>query len=298
MRALKSYVYHFGLGAGLPFPWLRGVADTLDFARDPAGVLRRRRLAREMPRDDSEVGAHLRGRGYALFDRSHFPEIDQLVATCRRLHALRAVALPPLEGDATFWHLLQPADYRDCPELLQFALSDRLIGLVVSHLGTLPRLQYLGLWLSPAMAELRGSHRFHLDKPDAEIVSVFVNIDEVAPGDGPLTFLPADESATVCRRTAYHRRRSGRLEDADVFGVVPPDSLVRLIGPAGSGGIVNTSRCLHLGSRCSERPRLVLAIKYALAQKALPAYAELFDGHRFGRDPMRSLLLEGSKPAY
>jgi hypothetical protein len=297
MRILKSALYHYGLGAGVPFDWLRPVADAIDFARAPTGVVRRRRVARALrPTRGDDLARAFARQGYALFDRGAFPELDKIVTICRRLRDLRAANLPPLEGDATLWHLLQPEDLAAHPELMAFALSDRLVSTVVAQIGTLPRLQYLGLWLSPPMPQLRGSHHFHLDKPDAEIVGVFVNIEDVALENGPLTFLPAEESADVCRHTRYHRRASGRLEDDEVFAFASAERLVRLTGPAGSGGIVNTSRCLHLGSRCTDRPRLVFAIKYALAQKALPAYAQMFDGHLYGRDPVRRLMLEGSRP--
>jgi hypothetical protein len=43
--------------------------------------------------------------------------------------------------------------------------------------------------------------------------------------------------------------------------------MVSFTGPAGAGGICDTSTCLHRGSRCYEGERVTLVFRYALAHK-------------------------------
>jgi hypothetical protein len=54
---------------------------------------------------------------------------------------------------------------------------------------------------------------------------------------------------------------------------------------------------LHLGSRCIDQSRIVYVAKYALAHKVSPYSEAIFDGHPYGGDPLRSLLLEGTRAA-
>lgn len=295
---IKRRLYHYGLGAGMPLPLVRGVADRIDAAAHLRSIRARRRAARALLARVRPPVRIDRATAFATFGPGQFAEIPALVKLGSEIAAEREPELPPLKGENTFWHLLRPGDLAGrCRPLLDFALSDGMLAMVCDHLGAVPRLFHLDLWLSPPLPHLTGSHRYHLDKPDGEIFSVFVNIGDVGPGAGPFTFLPADVSARVCRATRYdliYYRGGKRLEDAEVERVAGPDAALRLTGPAGSGGIVNTSRCLHLGSRCVDQSRLVLAIKFALAHKVPASYAAMFAGHPYGRDPLRSLVLEGS----
>jgi len=164
---------------------------------------------------------------------------------------------------------------------------------------TVPRLQFAGLWLSPLLPKQVGSHFYHLDSPGAGIVTLLLHIEDVGRGNGPFTFIPADKSELVCKATRYHRivhTGDGRLGDGDVMHVLGPDGTVSLTGPAGTGGIVDTSRCLHLGSRCTEEPRLVFVLKFALVHKARCSYSHWFDGHPYANDPLRRLFLEEAVP--
>ena len=293
----KRRIYHYGLGAGLPISVVRGVADRMDELANNRMVQERRHTARQLLARVKPPVRITNENAYSLISPAQFPDIPRVVDLAKELVEERRGKLGPLKGQATFWHLIEPGDlagkYRP---LLEFAVSDNMLAMVCDHLGTVPRLLHLDVWLSPPMPKLTGSHRYHLDKPDGEILSVFINVNDVGPKEGPFTFLPANVSKRVCQKTRYdliYYRGGKRLEDVDVESAAGSESPIQLKGPAGTGGIVNTSRCLHLGSRCTE-PRVVLALKYVLAHKFAPAYAEMFAGHRYGNDPLRSLVLEGS----
>src|SRR5262245_29082168 len=296
----KRRIYHYGLGAGLPISVVRGVADRMDELANSRMVQQRRRAARQLLARVEPPVRITDENAYCLISPRQFPDIPRVVALAKELVDQRKSKLGPLEGQATFWHMIEPGDLsgRYAP-LLDFAVSEGMLAMVCDHLGTVPRLLHLDVWLSPPMPKMTGSHRYHLDKPDGEILSVFINVNDVGLKEGPFTFLPANVSKTVCQKTRYdltYYRGGKRLEDAEVESAAGTTTPIQLKGPSGSGGIVNTSRCLHLGSRCTE-PRIVIAIKYALAHKFAPSAAEVFAGHPYGRDPLRSLLLEGSVAA-
>ena len=62
---------------------------------------------------------------------------------------------------------------------------------------------------------------------------------------------------------------AGRLTDEEVLGNTAPEKVVRLTSSAGDGAFVDTSRCLHYGSRTKKGRRAVLMIKYVSAPDAL-----------------------------
>ena len=89
-----------------------------------------------------------------------------------------------------------------------------------------------------------------------------------AGGDsGAFTFLPSRATSGSLR----HRGLLKTINDADVFREVSPEQLVVASGPPGSGCMVDTSRCLHQGSRARERPRLVFQFQYVSRPDALIA---------------------------
>jgi hypothetical protein len=78
-------------------------------------------------------------------------------------------------------------------------------------------------------------------------------------------------------------------EIAEVDGL---DKAVRVMGPTGSAGIVDTSQCLHCGSRVKPGTfRLCLYIQYCTSRE----HGNVFDVKRYRKDPVRYLALENSR---
>jgi hypothetical protein len=53
-----------------------------------------------------------------------------------------------------------------------------------------------------------------------------------------------------------------RISDEEVDATCGLENAVRLVGGPGSAGFVDTSRCLHFGSRHTRRDRLVLMVQF------------------------------------
>ena len=82
---------------------------------------------------------------------------------------------------------------------LGFAISPVMTEIVTDYLGAVPRMHCLGIYISPATNTMISSQCFHRDEHDFRQVKIFVNLDDVTAEEGPLTFLPAPETAAVCR---------------------------------------------------------------------------------------------------
>src|SRR5690606_6153910 len=113
------------------------------------------------------------------------------------------------------------------------------------------------------------------------------------------TFIPADASARIIRDIRKLRRQRGqpreaearRYLDEEIAAVGGRDAIVTVEGPAGTGVAVDTSRCLHLGSRVDPGTfRLCLYLQYCTTREV----TNVFDVARFRHDPIRHLAVRHS----
>jgi len=93
----------------------------------------------------------------------------------------------------------------------------------------------------------QSAHHFHLDPEDTISFKVFVQLTDVDDACGPFHALPAKLTRDVLEAVGY----SGItfLTDERIEALVGWDSVVKLTGPAGTVGLVDTTRCLHFGGR-------------------------------------------------
>jgi hypothetical protein len=129
-------------------------------------------------------------------------------------------------------------------------------------------------------------------------VKYFIYVYDVGEPEGPFTFLPADTSFRVVNDVRAWRKRHGtgdvesrRYLDNEITAVNAAQDIVTVQGPAGAGVAVDTSRCLHLGSRI--RPgafRLVLYLQYCTTREI----TNVFDVDRFRGDPVKHMAVAHS----
>jgi hypothetical protein len=291
--------------------WGGSVWRAAAFVKAPRETRDRTRLAKEFT---SRV-AHAemsRTQGCLLLPPNHFAEMLDVIATCRQIFESKggraddASAAPAadshlggrrMKGDY-LRNLLSNDDLHRYPLLVDFALSDAAMGMAASYLGTIPHLNRVDLLYSiPRESDDKvSSQLFHVDPEGLTQVKFFINVFDVAEGEGPFTFIPADETARIIREVGVLRQQNGkqhagRYLDDEIAAVGATGAIVSVMGPQGSGVAVDTSRCLHLGSRV--RPgsfRLVLYIQYCTTRER----GNTFDIERYQRDPVRRLAVQHS----
>ena len=196
-----------------------------------------------------------------------------------------------------FYQCERPEDFSGNSALMDFALSDAMLHIVSDYYGMVPQLKEIGIWLTPAQEAQRSSQLFHLDKPEGQIVGLFMNLEPQGEDSGPLTLLPLNISDTVRRKTGYESiyfRGDGRLTDDSVFSYCTQADQVTFGGEAGSGGFADTSNCFHFGSRCLSGERKMLVVKFMLPYRARESRTPLFDLVREPSDAARRLILSGA----
>ena len=251
--------------------------------------------------------------GWGAVGPANFAGLDRVLAASQTIFEQKLAADRGLQrstGDSKnllekrrfLRNLLLDDDIRQHPELLDFALSDDALGIATSYLGMVPYLNRIDLLYStPREADdLIKSQLFHVDPEGLTQVKFFINVFDVGEPEGPFTFLPADASMRVLTgvrdlRRAHGKPHVGRYTDEEVEAAGAASSIVSLKGPRGSGVAIDTSKCLHLGSRV--RPgafRLVLYVQYCTTREV---QGNRFETARYRNDPVRYLAIQHSERA-
>ena len=292
----------------------RSLLQAAEYIRSPREHQSRRELAQlYIERTAPPVIQPSRGFGLTSVDR--FENFDAVVGTARDVFLKKKAAIDEELASVPTWdeleqkryvkrkdrflrNLLSDDDLRQNPLLVDFALSDSVLGMATRYLGAVPYLCRVDLVYSlpRANADNIASQLFHVDPEGLTQVKYFIHLYDVGEPDGPFTFIPADETARIVADVRALRRRhgtphSGRYLDEEIDAVGGTRSIVRLQGPTGDGVAIDTSRCLHMGSRV--RPgafRLCLYLQYCTTAEQ----TNVFDVARYESDPVRYLAVKHS----
>lgn len=243
---------------------VHGALSAAKYAGNPTQV----RLRRALALDPDVTSAALRSvdaqSGFSRFVGDDVPGVDAVVARCRTLAAERREALNTesfvVNRNKVFLlSVLAGDEFCEYPDLLSFMVSRRFLDTATRYLGAVPLLTGANLWWTPPNDSAKASQLFHTDNEDWRQLKVFINLFDTSDESGPLTFLPADVSSVAGRLNRYV---TGRLSDEQVFASASPADLIRLVGATGSGAFVDTSRCMHFGSRGNTADRLMLTFQF------------------------------------
>lgn len=222
---------------------------------------RRRALLGALPATDLHLPPDT---GLAIVSRARWPEVDEIVADATRIVA--GLERPPegAKGRKRFLqNVLDRSSLTLASPLMRLALRDDLLGAVAAYLKVVPLLSAVSVLFSDTVdRDYYSSQLYHCDGDDVTQVKVFVYCTDVDQASGPLTILDAAATAAVLGATSY--RFDGRLTDAQVEAEVGPGRATAVAGPAGTVVLVDTSRCLHFGSRVAPGapPRLVAMLQF------------------------------------
>jgi len=246
--------------------------------------------------------------GYAMLPAGSLPGTNDIVPVCVRLfeEKKRQIEGAPSTGAAPAakkWAFLRSVltneDLEHHPELVDFALSDGLLSLVTNYLNTIPHLNRIDLLYSVAHGgdDIVSSQMFHLDPEGLRQAKLFLNLRDVGPDEGPFTFIPASETTRIVKSIRAQRQAEGELGmarylDSEIAQVGGLDKAIGTMGPPGSAALVDTSRCLHFGSRVKPGTyRLCLYVQYCTS----PEQGNRFDANRHRADPVRYQALVSSQ---
>lgn len=291
-----------------------------NMARSPREIRHRTRVAAPyLAQLDSSTQPFIDPRtGYSLLSLNTKSELGHVLPTCRQLFEFKKEDIGERLSGIENWsaerrekflarkrsflrYLLDDEDLLQHPEIVDFALSDRLLGAATRYLGMVPYLSRVDLMYSlpRGSGDNIASQLFHLDHEGVTQVKAFVHLFDVGDREGPFTFIPADATMRIVndirrlrkRRGSHHDVELRRYSDEEIAAVDGTKDIVTVKGPTGTGVAVDTSRCLHLGSRVDEGAfRLCLYLQYCTTHELTNVY----DVARFTNDPVRHLAVKHS----
>ena len=295
---IERNLYYYGLGAGVPYGALNSFANTVDAVWNAPDIARRRRVAGEVLKESPWKGTIPKDRGYALIGLDTLPGAKAALAAAQQVIEDRRKEGARAKKNNPFIQCERPEDLARYPELVEFAMSDALLHMVTDYYGLVPQVKEIGMWLTPPQTHQFSSQLYHLDKPEGQLVKLFMNVIDHDVSSGPLTLLPADVSNRVRRATNYeavYYREDGRITDEAVFSYCSPQDQVVLGGAKGTGVIADTSACFHFGSRTSKGERRMLTVSFLLPHKAPDRRSPLFVLVPEPTDELRKLVLAGAQ---
>jgi hypothetical protein len=176
-------------------------------------------------------------------------------------------------GHKSFWVSLLDEDLVDGAfatdhPFVRNALQPGVLRILGDFMQELPQLSDVLLTLSRPTEnkQLSYSQLWHLDHDDKRVCKLFIYLTDVRDtADGPLTFIPAPSSKSFRNTLKSH------MNDERVFSRVDRSAVKEIIAPRLSSFIVNTARCLHMGSRISsDRTRLLYTATYIQPPRMYP----------------------------
>nr|MBI1231045.1 hypothetical protein [Cytophagales bacterium] len=161
-------------------------------------------------------------------------------------------------------NILKATDFSRDSAVYKLASHPRIVDSVSRYLKCYPILTSIAVLYSPNEAkEEQGSQKYHLDHEDLRQVKAFMLINDVDEDCGPFTFISAEYSDAVQTKIGYKMDGDEkRVEDEGIYSIVSKEDAKSLMGPAGTLGLVDASRCFHYGSRAGKKPRIMLTFQY------------------------------------
>jgi hypothetical protein len=277
-----------------------------DAVTSPRDAMQRKSAAAAYNRQHADTRL-TREDGYALLEPGSVAGAEEAIALSLRLFEEKQREMEAATGSqnskkwAFLRSILSNQDLARNPALIDFALSDPLLRLVTNYLGTIPHLNRIDLLYSVNHGgeEAISSQIYHLDPEGTRQAKLFMNLRDVGPDEGPFTFIPASETTRIVnaikkRRPAEAEMAAGRFLDEELEAVNGLEKAISVAGRPGSAALVDTSRCLHFGSRV--RPgtyRLCLYIQYCTSRE----HGNMFDASRYANDQVRYLATVNSARA-
>jgi hypothetical protein len=214
--------------------------------------------------------------GWALDTSMSLPHLDRVLEQSEELIAERAGTRTSKTGAyrSYFQDVWTPADCERFPAFLDFATSSDLIASVGDYLQCIPALTTTlpsgirfvesNTQYDDQPGKFRDSQLYHIDYYSLPNVYVLVLLRDTTIESGPWTFLPKSVSQVAAKKLNNWGRGVGyRFTDEQVYGAIDKKHEIQFIGPRGSVLFIESSGCMHFGSRNSVVPRFQLMLGYS-----------------------------------
>lgn len=166
-----------------------------------------------------------------------------------------------INGKKFLFNILSEEDIKNNIELLYWGLNSEFLKVCSRYFNDLAKLSGLYLFKSPITHadEFDSSRLFHLDMEREKQIKVFYLLHETHDEHGPFEYVNLEKSQDLMIKVDYDGKRiSDKYINKDIDNL----NLQTFKGPAGKGLMIDTSNCIHRGSRNVKKCRYVLMFQY------------------------------------
>ena len=261
-------------------------------AAEPRDLLR---LVRRRPQLDGLISD---AAGYAWLPDRIFDSLPDAISFATKVFEERRHHVVPDPRTYRGADLLTGDRYEAAPPFFDLALSDEILQLASDYLGEVPVLLIPRLWWTrPEPEAERGlTQMFHRGRPNAPHIrrqaKFLFTMSDVDEASGPFHFIAAELS----ERIIPDYRSGDTLTDDEMYRLVRQSDVLKLVGPPGTGLMVDTARCFHFGRRALSKERLMLMIQF-MRRDDVPDHDRVARSPAFiekhGHDPLRMAVVLG-----
>lgn len=213
--------------------------------------------------------------GWAIDSSMSLPHLDRVLADSEKIIAERAGVRTTADGAyrSYFQDVWKPSDLEKYPSFLDFATSTDVLAPASKYLQNIPALSTTlpsGIRFVESNAAFddqpgnpHDSQLYHMDYYSLPNVYVLVLLRDTTLEHGPWCFLPKSVSQKTAAKLNNWKRGMGyRFSDEQVYSVADRKDLIEFSGARGTVLFIESSGCLHFGSRDSVKPRFQLMCAY------------------------------------
>ena len=214
--------------------------------------------------------------GYKLFKKNELINTDILIKelkiwSARKIKLLDKKEIKKLTDQGSvkpyYLNLIELEDFKKIKSLKNFINSNELVNLLFEYYGFVPHLSHLAVFYSNNKiynnntGKKLGTQNAHFDNHDLKHVKLFLNISDVSKEDGPLHIFNKKISRSFRYSTGRILKRKPVRDDNELKSI--KNSGKDFIGESGALAIVDTTNCLHYGSRVAQSgDRITLVIHF------------------------------------
>ncbi|MGH9947778.1 MAG: phytanoyl-CoA dioxygenase family protein [Pyrinomonadaceae bacterium] len=203
-----------------------------------------------------------------LADGSQFDELETatknlLDAKTGEFENLRSRVNDESEiGNKTFnWEVLgSELSFDSGCAFARFGLNDTLLNVANAYFGMIAKLRYYNVWKTFASnGAARESQLWHFDREDNYILKMFLYLDDVDEGAGPISYAPGTHrkgSSRAIKPEYFIEGGVRRTTDEQMNAVFPKDRWVTGVGKKGTIVFADT-RGFHKGGEARTKDRLM-----------------------------------------
>lgn len=157
-------------------------------------------------------------------------------------------------------------DERNLP-IKKLCLNEYLISAVSEYLKAVPILFNVQVWYSPNVEnkDLIGSQLYHFDREDFRQIKCFIPLEDIDIDSGPLTLISSKNSKKFIFKNLLKLKlisSKGRFTDNEIKSAFKKNVELPLKCKTGQIALIDTTQCLHFGSRPSKKYKYHITIQY------------------------------------